>query len=151
MSFCQTRCMDGFVEKLEVVIRKYMLDAMPSSVRSGLEPLSLSNLTIQYVSWRARLIPARPRKCHRSAEFASSPKATEHQAEVDAITAKIRAGEDLTPHLSKGIDKPVRDDSMMADWRIHHLHLFDCSLKTTGSRSGRGTCRLPRSTPMTRI
>jgi hypothetical protein len=115
--------MDGLVEKLEAAIRDYMLDAMPSSVRSGLEPLSLSDLTIQYVSWRARLIPARPRHCHRSAEFAASSKASEHKAEVDAIAAMIDAGEDLTPHLSKGIDKPLKDDPMMADWRIHHLHL----------------------------
>jgi hypothetical protein len=115
--------MDGFVEELEVAIRKYMLDAMPPGVRSGLEPLALSDLAIQYVSWRARLIPARPRRCHRSAELKASRKAVEHQAALDAIAAKIRAGEDLTPHLSKGVAKPVKDDPMMADWRIHHLHL----------------------------
>jgi hypothetical protein len=115
--------MDGFVEKLEVAIHKHMLDAMPASVREGLQPLSLSDLTIQYLSWRARLIPARPRRCHRSAELAASPKATEHQTELDAIVAKIRTGEDLTAHLSKGIANPVTDDPMMADWRIHHLHL----------------------------
>jgi len=115
--------MDGFVDQLEQVIRKYMLDAMPPGVRSGLDPLSLSDLAIQYVSWRSRLIPARPRRCHRSAELAASPKAIEHQAALDAIVAKIGAGEDLTPHLSKGVAKPVKDDPMMADWRIHHLHL----------------------------
>jgi hypothetical protein len=115
--------MDGFVDQLEAVIRKYMLDAMPPGVRSGLEPLSLSDLVIQYVSWRDRLIPARPRRCHRSAELAASPKAVEHQAALDEITAKIGAGEDLTPHLSKGVANPVKDDLMIADWRIHHLHL----------------------------
>jgi hypothetical protein len=115
--------MDGFVDELERAIHRYMVEAMPAGVRSSLQPLSLSDLTIQYVSWRARLIPARARRCHRSAELAASPKAIEHQAELDAIIAKIRAGEDLTPHLSKGIANPVKDDLMMADWRIHHLHL----------------------------
>ena len=115
--------MDGFVDELEVAIGKYMADAMPAGVRSGLESSSLSDLTIQYVSWRARLIPTRPRRCHRSTELAASPKAVEHQAALDAIAAKIRAGEDLTPHLSKGVAKPVKDDPMIADWRIHHLHL----------------------------
>lgn len=116
--------MDGFVDELEVVIGKYMLDAMPPGVRSGLESSPLSDLTIQYVSWRARLIPARPRRCHRSAELAASPKAVEHQAALDAIAAKIRAGEDLTPHLSTRIENPVKKpDPMIADWRIHHLHL----------------------------
>lgn len=115
--------MDGFVDELERMIHKHMVDLMPSGVRGGLASLSLSDLMIQYVSWRARLISARPRRCHRSAELAANPKATEHQAELDAIIAKISAGDDLTPHLSKGIANPVKDDPMMADWRIHHLHL----------------------------
>jgi hypothetical protein len=115
--------MDGFVDQLEAVIRKHMLEAMPPGVRSGLEPFSLSDLAIRYMSWRARLVPARPRRCHRSTELAASPKAVEHQAALDAITAKIRAGEDLTPHLSTGVANPVKDDSMIADWQIHHLHL----------------------------
>jgi hypothetical protein len=35
MSWCNNRLMGGFVEELEVVIRKYMVDAMPPEVRSG--------------------------------------------------------------------------------------------------------------------
>lgn len=123
--------MDGFVDELERTIHRYMVEAMPAGVRSGLQSSSLSDLTIQYVSWRARLIPTSTRRCHRSAELAVNPKAIEHQAELDAIVAKIRAGEDLTPHLSKGIANPVKDDPMMADWRIHHLHL-----STTTEESG---------------
>lgn len=84
-------CMDGFVDELERTIHKHIVDAMPSGVRGSLASLSLSDLMIQYVGWRARLIPARPRRCHRSVELAASPKATEHQAELDAIVAKISA------------------------------------------------------------
>lgn len=39
------------------------------------------------------------------------------------LEQKIINGEDLTPHLSKLIDKAEDNDLMLNDWGIHHLHL----------------------------
>lgn len=39
------------------------------------------------------------------------------------VERKIVAGEDLSPHLSTRIKNPSKNDSLLNDWGIHHIHL----------------------------
>ncbi len=91
--------------------------------------MDLAALLISYNTWRGRLIPAQPRRCHISPQLAGSQKAAEHKGVLDAIVAKIEAGDDLKPHLSRSVlvghDPKGRTDRdpMLSDYGVHHLHL----------------------------
>lgn len=118
------------------VAREHVLAEMPDDPSGELEAMPLGDLLISYGTWRARLIPPQPRVCHLSRELQASPKATERKAGLDAIVAKIDAGNSLKPHLSRAVEtahqseaesielKRRRDrDLLVADWGLHHLHL----------------------------
>ena len=129
--------MDNLIDRLEVTIREHILETMPPDPSGHLAGEPLADLLMSFATWRSRLVAVQPRNCHLSRELQASAKAVEHMAELDAVVAKIEAGGDLTPHLSKrvrhGYDpRPVgegslsgrRDrDLMVSDWGIHHLHL----------------------------
>jgi hypothetical protein len=115
--------MSDLIDRLEEVIRDHILGVMPADSSGRLRAESLADLLISYGTWRSRLIPARPRRCHLSRELQASPKAVEHKASLDAIIAKIEAGDDLGPHLSKAAEANQGRDRMLADFGVHHLHL----------------------------
>jgi hypothetical protein len=129
--------MRGLVEGLERACREHALAAMPADPTGGLAAMSLRDLLQTYGSWKARLIPARPRTVHISSELAASPEMAQHKTELDAIVAKMEAGALLRPHLSKRVrfahdpaakpGDPLQRrkdrDLLIADWGIHHLHL----------------------------
>jgi hypothetical protein len=142
---------DALVNSLEREIRGYVLQEMPPDPSGELQQMQLADLLIVFGTWRARLIPARPRKVHVSAEL-SGAVPSEHQAAFDAIVKKIRRGNDLRPHLSERVSTAyvptaearkikkhrLRDrDLLISDWGIHHLHL-KTALRSDGftDRSG---------------
>jgi hypothetical protein len=109
---------------------------MPADPSGELDAMSLADLLASYGTWRSRLIPTQPRRCHVSNELQSSPKAVQHRPGLDAVVAKIEAGDDLTRHLSRAVavahqggaatTKLTRRkdrDLLVADWGLHHLHL----------------------------
>jgi hypothetical protein len=108
--------MDDLIARLEDETRAYILAAMSPDPCGHLAAESLSNLLIIYGTWRSQLIPDRPRRVHVSAELQASPKAREHKAALDVIVAKIGAGDDLGPHLSKAIECDRGGDRMLADF-----------------------------------
>jgi hypothetical protein len=111
------------IDSLEAVIREHIVEVMPDRGSSKLQAMPLPELLIVYGTWLSRLVSVQPRRCHRSRELQASPKAIEHQAALAAISAKIEAGDDLRPHLSKGVENGLGVDRMLADLGIHHLHL----------------------------
>jgi hypothetical protein len=129
--------MRGLVEGLERACREHALVAMPADPTGGLAAMSLRDLLQTYGSWKARLVPARPRTVHISSELAASPEMAQHKTELNAIVAKMEAGALLRPHLSKRVrfahdpaakpGDPLQRrkdrDLLIADWGIHHLHL----------------------------
>lgn len=117
------------VEHLEQAAREHVLAQMPDDPSGELVSMDLAALLISYNTWRGRLIPAQPRRCHISPQLAGSQKAAEHKGALDAIVAKIEAGDDLKPHLSRSVlvghDPKGRTDRdpMLSDYGVHHLHL----------------------------
>lgn len=128
---------DGFVDKMEQQIRAYIFNVMPPDPSGELNTLPLTDLLLVYGNWRSRFVNARPRAVHFSNKLRSSPHAATHRAALDAISACVQAGDDLTPYLSRRIktayvpqaqrNKPLHRlpdlDLLISDWGLHHLHL----------------------------
>jgi hypothetical protein len=78
------------------------------------------DLILVYVDFRYRLIEPRPRTLRHSSRF----DCPEHLRDgLSALEARIRSGESLFPHLSRQIFNATKQDGMLFDWGIHHLHL----------------------------
>jgi hypothetical protein len=75
---------------------------------------------IAYFNVRKRLVPVRQRKVHEAPSLTCPP---EVQAGYEEVRRKVEAGEDLRPHLSRGLVKRDFNDLLLNDWGIHHLHL----------------------------
>jgi|HubBroStandDraft_4_1064222.scaffolds.fasta_scaffold00009_90 hypothetical protein len=116
-------------------VHAYVLSALPYDPieEPTLKAKSAAELLVIYLNWLNRLIPALPRTAHQSKAIASNPIVTKRAGELSALIAKIEAGGDLRPHLSKDVrcgfqtarkGKRQRDlDLMLNDWQVHHLHL----------------------------
>jgi hypothetical protein len=128
--------MDEVADRIEATIKADLIRRMGGDVSGEFAAMGVANIVIVYLNWRARFIPTVPRRVRLSRELIASAKYTEHRRVVDAITAKIEGGEDLTPHLSKDIwtvyipaakrragGRRADLDRLTAEWGIHHLHL----------------------------
>lgn len=78
------------------------------------------DLVFAYLDWSQRLVPAKPRGVVFSNEFQCPAN---HRAGLTALVTKIENGDDLTPHLSRAIDKLNARDGLLFDWGINHFHL----------------------------
>lgn len=128
---------DAFVDELERQIRDHVLAAMPRDRSGELAAMQLHRLLLTYGNWRSRYVHAHPRTAHLSSKLQASAELIEYKAAVDSIVAAINSGDDLTPHLSRGIktayvpeaerDKRLHRqgdlDLLISDWGLHHLHL----------------------------
>lgn len=114
--------MGDIVDRLERVIRRHILDAIPSADRAKLRSAALDDLLIEYCVWRGRFVAPLPRHVHRSPELMADAKATEHRTALETIQTALRRGADINPYLSRGL-KRIGRDRLLADWGIHHLHL----------------------------
>jgi hypothetical protein len=81
---------------------------------------SHKHISILYFNALRRRIQQVPRTVHRSTEF-SCP--SDLLVGLKDLEAKIVAGEDLSPNLSRGLKKAARNDGLLNDWGIYHLHL----------------------------
>ena len=128
---------DAFVDELERQIRDHVLRVMPPDPSGELAAAPLHSLLLTYGNWRSRFVHPHPRTAYLASNLQASSKFTEHKTAVEAIIAAIEAGDDLTPHLSRGIKtayvpQAQRDerlhrrsdlDLLISDWGLHHLHL----------------------------
>ncbi len=87
-----------------------------------------NKLCLLYYNLTNRLVKPRPRKVHLSSVF-YCPK--RFKTALDIIIEKIENGEDINPHLSKGIlwvlgtkkRKNRHRDALLDSWGIKHIHL----------------------------
>lgn len=42
---------------------------------------------------------------------------------IEEILRRASNGDDINPYLSKGALKPSKNDFVLNDWKLHHLHL----------------------------
>ena len=102
----------------------------------ALRSLHISELLIAYLNWRYRFIPKMPYRVHTSTVLnAKLPIQDSGQnAALKSIRTALAQGDDVTPHLSRGVKngvvltpppkRPRKDmDLLVNHWGVHHLHL----------------------------
>lgn len=85
---------------------------------------------LDWLHYRARLIPVRPRQVIVSSEVAALRAA--HPA-IGEIEARLRIGGEVAPWLSERIRRRKEDhraDEMFNDWQVSHFHLGRYSMLT---------------------
>ncbi len=90
------------------------------SKRGYENPSAAQDVEIAYFNLRKRLVRARPRNVHEAPTLTCP---NEVRVGYDEVVRKVRAGEDVRAHLSRGLAKRDFHDLLLNDWGIHHLHL----------------------------
>ncbi len=96
-----------------------------ANVEKLLEEKSLKNkfkseLIITYHNLLYKIPESIPRKVKYSRDFKCP---TYLRKGLDNLEKKIKNGESLYPHVSRGIQASTMQDGMLFDWGIYHLHL----------------------------
>ena len=86
----------------------------------GYKDLNPKDYLNTYFNVKKRKIIPTPRTIHKSDVFCC-PRG--YESPLKEIEKHITNGDDLTPYMSKSIDKGDFYDSLLYDWNIQHLHL----------------------------
>ena len=135
-------------------LRELMVKAIPRvpNNRESLEYLKrlrTSDLILAYLSWRMRLVPAKPRQVKAWSGGLDIFRFLEIRQRLQPLLSKVEAGEDLTQHLSdlvrtsgftvpNGQDRKgwAFDDLVLARMGLHHFHVGEVSAANPKGRSG---------------
>jgi hypothetical protein len=84
---------------------------------------TLEQDTITFLNARRRSVPRRPRVVHESREFRSQ-SIGQHATDYLALKKLIGEGGDLTPYLSRDVQRgrAGENDKTLNTWGLHHLH-----------------------------
>ncbi|MBT1077333.1 hypothetical protein [Geobacter grbiciae] len=109
-----------------------------------LEEKSLANLLINYMNWMSRYVPPRPRIVQIEPTATVDSRWRTLRPAIYALLVKVRAGEDLIPHLSlqihnqgftpaasaKGpnVDTWADKDFLLNVMGFHHFHLGESTM-----------------------
>jgi hypothetical protein len=115
--------------------------------REALRAMPTHRLILAFVTWRMRLIPAKPRAVRLWSGGVTRLQAQAAKQKLQPFLKKVAAGEDLTPHLSdpvktKGIVLPGANpmdrgkdmDMVLTRQGLHHFHI---GFAASGNRKGR--------------
>jgi hypothetical protein len=80
-------------------------------------------VVLAYFNRQARHVTATPRVVHQPPGFSVPPKFKGYEDAVAAIRKAIVAGVDITPRMSRKLQRWDYVDGMLADFGIQHLHL----------------------------
>jgi len=96
------------------------------------DAVSGDDLLHRWVNVQLKLIPRMPRKVELSPRISPSLAAIRLSADrelarqtLETICKRARAGDDLSPYLSKSVVREDYTDAMFADWGVYHLHLSE--------------------------
>ncbi|HYF84512.1 MAG TPA: hypothetical protein VEB00_15965 [Clostridia bacterium] len=113
------------MEKLEMDFVQYWHIALIEEIKEeGLmfdENLSKDLLIIRYFSYLRKKGIRKPYNIKIAKEFNCPP---ELKKGLDQLIEVLKKGDDISPYLSKQVDK-LNNDGMYNDWGILHLHLGD--------------------------
>src|ERR1035441_2649517 len=84
---------------------------------------TLEQHTIAFLNAQRRSVPRRPRVVHESREF-QSQSIGQHATDYLALKKLIGEGGDLTPYLSRDVQRgrAGENDKTLNAWGLHHLH-----------------------------
>jgi hypothetical protein len=107
-----------FIRDMEL-ISKAVLDqhGMDYSAVAGWEIVRM------FLNFQSKLIEQIPRNVLTSKNIQNSSYSEDTKKALAAIEHKFSVGEDVNPHLSKGLLNGTYMDQLFADWGIYHLHL----------------------------
>ena len=132
--------------------RDYMVGLLPrapntKASREALRAMPTRRLILAFLTWRMRLIPAKPRVVRFWSGGVKPSQAQAMRPSLQTFLKKVAAGEDLTPHLSdlvnkKGIilpgarpaDKGKDIDMVLTRQGLHHFHV---GIAASGNRKER--------------
>ena len=77
---------------------------------------------LDWFTFCERIIENKPRNIVRAKNFMCPP---EYKKKLRKLEKQIEKGANLTPYLSRSIINSKRDDLMLYDWGIYHLHVSD--------------------------
>ncbi|HHH9561161.1 TPA: hypothetical protein ACP321_005336 [Pseudomonas aeruginosa] len=97
-----------------------MQDIMKNSWNMDISSIKPSEIPIFYFHAEARRIQPTPRTIKLADNFSYDKKHSDGWTE---IKNKIEQGKDLSPYLSLGIEIAARQDDLLFEWGVHHLHL----------------------------
>lgn len=95
---------------------KRRLEAMGVIIKHNDDPI------ISWYIYLERIIPASRRKVVKAKGFSCSPLFTE---KLKRLETEIENGANLNSYLSRSIMDCSKDDLMLYDWGIYHLHISD--------------------------
>jgi len=117
--------------------------------RASLEAFPTRRLILAFVTWRMRLIPAKPRVVKLWSGGVTRSEFRAAKLKLQPLLDKVEAGEDLTPHLSdlvatKGVILPGANasdrgkdiDMVLTRHGLHHFHVGVHSIANPKGRSG---------------
>jgi hypothetical protein len=117
--------------------------------RAALEAMQTRRLIQSFITWRMRLIPAKPRKVVLWSRGVKPSEFRTAEARLRPLLKKVEAGGDLTAHLSdlvmtKGVVLPGANpadrgkdvDAVLTRHGLHHFHVGGASPGNPKARSG---------------
>jgi hypothetical protein len=122
-------------------IREHVLANLPHDPgqEQELAALDAFELLIIFRNWQNRFVRVQPWRVHRSAALTTNPFSTDptYQPALEQIVEILSKGQDVTPHLSRGVRHAYQSantnqiplgrrqdlDLLLNDWGVHHLHL----------------------------
>lgn len=107
--------MDFYRDWIELL--RAELRARGFTVDAALPPQQVS---YQFFNFIRRTVDPRPRRIHQATQFHCPP---ELRRGIDLLKAKIEAGSDVGPNLSRKLKDVSDTDLLLADWGVHHFHL----------------------------
>jgi hypothetical protein len=134
--------------------RKQLIDSLPRipdnrESLAALHAMPTGRLILAYITWKMRLIPQKPRVVKFWGGGISPLQVAQAKKLLRPFLAKVRAGEDLTPHLSTLVNKTgivlnganpsykkADIDVALTRHGLHHFHVAAPSTKNPKGRSG---------------
>lgn len=119
-------------------VRRWVIANLPynhsdTDIVGALNEKNAHGLLVTYHNWMSRLVQPIPRQIEYSVAFRANPYRETFSDALAAIEQDVRAGNDLTKYLSKGVRVALKLpgrrrgasdlDMLLNDWGVHHLHL----------------------------
>ncbi len=115
-----------------------MMRALPIDRSATMRELDFRSLHHVYATWRGRVPTARPRRVHISPELLANPDQSMYREGLADVLREVAHGDDLRPRMSTAVVDAYAPpqmlvcrrrserhvDRLLADWGLHHLHLF---------------------------